>query len=83
MKKALFFSLFLSIGTFYGIQKNAGYFKEKFGITGLPAVAGGNYVTSQNNKIILSIIDTSKQEPSVICIKVEGRLYCKASERTI
>lgn len=81
MKRALIFSLFLSIGTFYGIQRNSDYFKEKIGITGLNPVASAYFATPKNKEVLL--INYTKQEPNLICIKVEGRIFCKSSEKAI
>ncbi|CAN5519834.1 hypothetical protein BH23BAC1_BH23BAC1_15340 [soil metagenome] len=82
MKKALLFSLFLSIFTFYGIQKYSGEVKEKLGINDLQLMADETNVALQNNSVIFSV-SNSTPEPALKCIKFEGRIYCKSSEKII
>jgi hypothetical protein len=82
MKKALIFSLFISIYTFYGIQKNSEFLKEKLGILESNSLAEANQHFPLNQEISFSV-DLSEKEPTLICFKVDGKLYCKKNDKTI
>ncbi|MDQ3535502.1 MAG: hypothetical protein M3421_07740 [Bacteroidota bacterium] len=76
MRNTLLMFALLSSFIFYGINKNAVKLKEKFGKLESSVIASG---TSLDNKNYQFAIKPDSQNNKVVCVLINGVIYCHDS----